>query len=128
MASDWAAKFYESVHWKKTRESFRQYKRGLCEECLKQGIVRAGTEVHHIIPLTISNVHNPNISLSWKNLELLCTDCHHAIHEAMHDAQPKERKHRRYIVDAEGNIKTRDDSRILRDDQGKFVRENVKRG
>ncbi len=123
MASDWAQKFYESVHWKKTREAFRQYKRGLCEECLKKGIITAGTEVHHIKPLTINNVHNPNISLSWINLELLCSECHHSLHESMHNSIPKERKHRRFIVDEKGNVQTRDDARLLRTAEGKIIRD-----
>lgn len=115
MATDWAAAFYESVHWKKTREAFRQYKRGLCEECLKKGIISAGTDVHHIKPLTINNVHDPKVALSWNNLELLCSSCHHRLHEEMREKAQTERKHLRFTVDKNGNVTVKDDRNILRE-------------
>ena len=66
-------KFYQSAVWKRTRKAFIQSKRGICEECEK-----SGWEVHHKIPLTLLNYKDSNISLSFDNLELLCTSCHNA--------------------------------------------------
>ena len=48
---------------------------------MKRGIIEAGSkdrplEVHHKIPLTADNVRDPEISLNWDNLELLCKTCH----------------------------------------------------
>ena len=40
-----------------------------------------GTQVHHRIRLTPKNISMPEISLNWKNLELLCDECHHDEHE-----------------------------------------------
>lgn len=120
MASEWASRFYESVHWKKTREAFRQYKRGLCEECLKKGIITAGTEVHHIKPLTINNVHNPKIALNWSNLELLCEECHHTLHNEMREATPKGHQHRRFSVDENGNVISKEDKSLPRR-AGKYI-------
>lgn len=115
MATEWASKFYESTHWKKCRDAFRSYKRGLCEECLKRGVITAGTEVHHKIPLTPANIHNPNITLNWKNLTLLCAPCHHAIHEELKQKADQQKKkgtinHRRYVIDKTGAVTMRPDA------------------
>ena len=67
-------KFYHSAAWKRVRNLKKQLARGVCEHCGE-----AGYEVHHKIPLTLSNVDNPKISLSLDNLELLCTSCHDAV-------------------------------------------------
>ena len=37
-------------------------------------------EVHHKIPLTPENIYNPEITLNWDNLELLCSSCHSIEH------------------------------------------------
>jgi len=66
-------RFYQSQLWKDVRKQVRIKRRGICEECGK-----AGWEVHHIIPLTESNVDDPNIATNEKNLQLLCTTCHDA--------------------------------------------------
>ena len=36
--------------------------------------------VHHKIALTPENINDPNITLNWENLELLCQDCHNKEH------------------------------------------------
>lgn len=112
MAADWATQFYTTIHWIRCREGYKKFRRGLCEECLKQGIITPGTEVHHKIPLTIDNVRDPSISLSWDNLELLCSDCHHAIHEELRESGQK--MHRRFKVDADGKVILREDADRLR--------------
>lgn len=64
-------KFYKSAGWKKTRDSYWSYRHGICERC--GGL---GTQVHHKIYLTDGNLQDPDISLNWDNLELLCDKCH----------------------------------------------------
>lgn len=66
-------KFYQSVEWKRVRRLKRQISKGICEQC-----GNAGWEVHHKIPLTLTNINNPEISMGLNNLELLCTSCHNA--------------------------------------------------
>lgn len=88
--------FYSSQEWIKTREAFASYKGGLCERCLKKGIVQAGEIVHHKIYLTPSNINDPTITLNWDNLELLCRRCHAEEHTG-----------RRYSIDACGKVLTR---------------------
>ena len=45
--------------------------------------MREGTEVHHIIELDESNVHDNNIALNESNLRTLCHDCHTRITKQM---------------------------------------------
>lgn len=66
-------KFYHSTKWKRVRMQVIQIHRGKCQECGK-----AGTEVHHKIPLTENNLTKDNIALGLNNLELLCDKCHNS--------------------------------------------------
>ena len=68
---------------------------GLCENCLKKGIYKPGVIVHHIDPITPENITNPNITLNFSNLELLCRECH----EHQHD-----KRKRRYKLDEMGRV------------------------
>ena len=92
----YAESFYNSKTWHSCRTAYAQSKRGLCERCLKKGIVKAGEAVHHITPITPENINDPNITLSWDNLMLVCRDCHGELH----------RRPRRYKVDELGRIIT----------------------
>lgn len=85
--------FYHSSAWSATREAYKRSVGGLCERCLRNGLISAGVEVHHKERLTPDNVNDPRISLSWDNLELLCASCHDAVHSA-----------KRFTVDALGRV------------------------
>lgn len=76
MAKDFSRKFYNTQAWIKTAKAYKQSKFGLCEKC-----GQPGEEVHHIIALTPDNINDPNISLNWDNLMLLCRSCHELIEE-----------------------------------------------
>lgn len=92
---DFAEKFYKSKAWRTTRNGYAKSAGGLCERCLKKGIVRSGEIVHHKIELTPDNINDPRVSLAWENLELLCRECHAAAHG---------KKMRRYKLDALGKV------------------------
>ena len=96
MAKDFAKDFYNSPAWKHTREAYKAYQRGLCERCLAKGLYNPGELVHHRIPLTPRNIYDPNIALSFSNLELLCRDCHALAHKP----------EKRYKVDHLGRVIT----------------------
>lgn len=64
-------KFYDSKAWKKAKELTFNLACGICAKC--GGV---GTEVHHIIPLTLSNYQDLKIALDQSNLMLLCKSCH----------------------------------------------------
>jgi len=92
MNAPWARQFYSSAQWKRCRNGYLQYRRGMCERCLGKGIITMGTEVHHKVHLTPENVSDPSVSLNWDNLELLCERCHDEAH----------RSTRRYTVGSDG--------------------------
>jgi 5-methylcytosine-specific restriction protein A len=69
--------FYNSAEWKALRNYKWGMANGLCEHCLKKGIVRQAREIHHIVPIE----EDWNKRLDIENLCLLCSDCHNKIHK-----------------------------------------------
>ena len=96
MAKEFAAHFYKSQAWKNCREAYAKQCGYLCEECMKQGILKAGVIVHHVIELTPDNIECPEITLDSSNLRLLCRECHAQIH--------KKAPAKRYTVGVNGEI------------------------
>lgn len=97
MAKEFSRAFYHSQGWKNCRESFIKYKGGLCENCLKRGLYKPGVIVHHVEELTPANIENPEVSLNWNNLRLVCRDCHAEEHD-------KRKKDRRYTIGENGEV------------------------
>ncbi len=75
MARDFSRKFYNSKQWIKCRNAYRESMFYICERC-----GRPGEEVHHKIWLTPENINDPYVTLSFENLELLCSSCHSIEH------------------------------------------------
>lgn len=103
MHEQFANAFYGSNAWKTCRREFAKSKGNMCERCYRKGLIVVGTkarplEVHHKQPITPENINNPNITLNWDNLELLCKACHET---------ERQRADRRWCVDADGNITPR---------------------
>ena len=98
MAKEFAKAFYNSTAWCKCKDSYIQHVSGLCERCMKKGIIKAGYIVHHKEYLNPANINNPDISLGWDNLEYLCLDCHNQEHGI------KSIVEKRYMFDSEGNV------------------------
>lgn len=71
----WARWFYKSKAWERTRAAYIAYRHGLCERCGAGGKI-----VHHKVYLTPDNINDPEITLSFDNLELLCATCHQHEH------------------------------------------------
>lgn len=110
MAKLFAKSFYNSSAWKRCREAYFNSQFGLCELC-----ERPGEEVHHKTFLTPENITDPDITLNWDNLQLLCKTCHNAEHEKAYEMYRK--KNRK-------NLTTNND--LCFDDSGNLVRkENV---
>lgn len=91
----YAQEFYSSKAWKECRRTYAASVGGLCEICYRSGRVTPGEIVHHKIHITPQNITNPEIVLSWDNLELVCRDCHAQVHG---------KKPRRFTVDAAGRV------------------------
>ena len=93
--------FYTSWIWRKCRKTFADSKGNLCERCMKRGVIEPGSrdrplEVHHKIPLTADNVTDPEITLNWANLELLCKTCH--------DQERERRGGKRWKIGPDGRV------------------------
>ena len=93
--------FYVSWAWRKCRTAFAKSKGNLCERCLARGIINPGSkeqplEAHHKIPLTAENINDPNITLNWNNMELLCKKCH--------DKERERQNGRRWRVSPDGSV------------------------
>lgn len=103
MAKEYAKAFYNSEAWKKTRKAYYDSKGGMCERCQKEfeegkrslKEVNIGTIVHHKIWITPKNINDPNVTLSWDNLEVVCDEHHNSEHHG---------KPKRYRFDRDGNI------------------------
>ena len=87
--------FYKSKAWQNCRNSYMKSVGHLCEDCLKQGKIVPAEEVHHIVWLNESNIHDPNVTLNWSNLVALCREHHRQRHGA---------RQTRYTVDAFGRV------------------------
>ena len=92
---EYASSLYSSKAWQKTRDAYKKSVGGLCEICWAKGIAKPGEIVHHKTPITPENINDPNITLSFENLQLVCRDCHAQIHD---------RKKRRYKLDDMGRV------------------------
>ena len=62
--------------WKRIRDR-KIRENPLCEECLKNGVIKAAEEVHHILPLADGGTSERS------NLISLCRSCHMKAHEAL---------------------------------------------
>ena len=92
---EFAEAFYKSKAWQRCRDAYAKSVGGLCERCLQRGLYVPGEIVHHKIHLTPENISDPNVTLSWDNLELVCRDCHGDEHKKVL---------KRYTVDEFGRV------------------------
>ena len=56
-----------------------------------------GEIVHHKTELTPDNIDDPNITLNWDNLELLCRFCHAEVHD-------QRKRCRRFAIGPDGEV------------------------
>ena len=92
---DFAESLYKSKRWQSTRAAYLRSVGGLCERCLKKGLYHPAVIVHHKVYLTAENIYNPEIALSWDNLEAVCRECHEDEHRG---------QDRRYRILPDGSI------------------------
>ena len=105
MAKEFAKKFYSSKAWQTCRNEYARDRHYLCENCLRKGIYKAGEIVHHKIEIDPINISNPEITLNFNNLELLCRDCHAAMHEQSGGRWSEVNKKKRAERDAKNRYK-----------------------
>ena len=85
-----------SKRWQETKAAVWQRAKGLCEECARQGYVRAGRDCHHVVPVetgkTIQEMER--LCFDTNNIRLVCVPCHVAIHKEMHKGTKANRSER----------------------------------
>lgn len=72
--------FYYSQKWRRVSAAYMSSKSYICERCGAPAVI-----CHHKQWLTDKTVHDPDIALSFDNLEALCQECHNAEHGLRHD-------------------------------------------
>ena len=99
---EFAKKFYRSSAWRKCRDAYFAFRFGVCERC--DGRNGVGKIVHHKVWLTPDNIDNPDVSLNWDLLELLCQDCHNREHHGSNEDVVRDD----VMFDADGNVVERE--------------------
>ena len=79
------ADIYNSREWKELRIAKLRSTNGLCEECLKQGIVTSARCVHHVVPIETASTKDEmkRLAFDTNNLRALCFACHARIHKEL---------------------------------------------
>lgn len=90
--------FYHSKAWLNCRTEYLSSVGGLCERCEAKGIIRPARFVHHKEYISLDNITDPSVLLSFDNLEALCFDCHNQEHF---------KNIKRYKVDEFGRVECR---------------------
>ena len=62
--------FYKTRAWKRCRASYLASVGGLCERCLKRGLIVPADQVHHKIKLTSDNAQCPALIATRPHLDL----------------------------------------------------------
>ena len=77
------AEIYNSREWKELRIAKLRSTNGLCEECIKEGIVTSARCVHHVVPIETARTKDEMKRLAFdiNNLRALCFACHARIHK-----------------------------------------------
>ena len=81
------AEIYNSREWKELRIAKLKSTKGLCEECMKEGIVTSARCVHHVVPIetarTKDEMKRLAIDCGLQGLKSLCFACHAKTHKEL---------------------------------------------
>ena len=105
-----------SRRWMETKRIVWQRAKGLCEECARQGYVRAGKDCHHIIPIesSMTVAEMERLCFDPNNVRLLCIEHHIEVHRQMHKgtkanrAERTEQRLSRFMDSVRGGTKPAD--------------------
>jgi 5-methylcytosine-specific restriction protein A len=73
--------YYQDRRWKKLR-LYKFSQNPICELCEEKGLTRQTEEVHHIVPIDLSNP-DPILIYDYDNLMSLCNECHSRLHQLL---------------------------------------------
>lgn len=84
MRSEEYQRLMKSSTWQRLRLSYLKA-HPLCERCEAKGLTVPAEEIHHIIPIAneLGYTRMRRLAYDPRNLQALCRDCHHEIHEGM---------------------------------------------
>ena len=84
-----------SKRWKELRVAMLQA-HPLCQECEREGYVRAAIDCHHIRPISsaMSVQEMERLCFDPNNIQCLCIPCHIKVHKAMGKGTKANRKER----------------------------------
>ena len=78
---------YNSREWQELRIAKLRSTDGLCEECMKEGIITSARCVHHVVPIetarTKDEMRRLAIDCGLQGLKSLCFACHARIHKEL---------------------------------------------
>ena len=102
-----------SKRWAETKRTVWLRANGLCEDCLKEGIITPGVDCHHVVPVETARTFQEMESLCYNsnNVRLLCIACHIRTHKEMRSAtreMHKETEANRLERWIDKHIKTKD--------------------
>jgi 5-methylcytosine-specific restriction endonuclease McrA len=99
MSSGIRSRFYRSKEWEECRAAYLRSVGGLCEICLSRGLIVPAEIVHHKVHLDDDKVNDPEIALSFDNLQAVCRKCHGDLHRSVSP--------RRYWINDDGSVDDR---------------------
>ena len=72
--------FLHTARWEELRSAYRK-NNPLCERCKEQGIIKAASQVHHVIPRGSKEFRKKKMNgYEYSNLMACCYECHGLIH------------------------------------------------
>ena len=81
------SEIYNSKQWQELRIAKLRSTNGLCEECMKEGIVTSARCVHHVVPIETARTKDEMwrlaIDCGLQGLQSLCFACHARIHKEL---------------------------------------------
>ena len=83
-----------SKRWAETKRTVWLRANGLCEDCLKEGIITPGVDCHHVVPVESSKTEQEMKQLCFNsnNVRLLCVAHHIETHRLMRSATRESHK------------------------------------
>lgn len=78
-------KLFNSKRWQEVKAIVWRRAEGLCELCKAEGIIHAGVDCHHIVPVERAKTPEEMERLCYdaNNCQLLCVSCHIKVHQEM---------------------------------------------
>lgn len=85
-----AQAIYQHPRWRKLRDSYLMT-HPVCELCELRGKTTPAAEVHHIKPFMDApeGIERYALAFDVDNLMSVCEQCHHEIHKAMREGNPR---------------------------------------